>query len=98
MFTSDHPDCCGVAARLPKKPGIQKLTPPSSANDACETNASAAAKAPVQIARVGSPRLVRACVPYQPPAFCSKQAQALPRQQPTLRMIKCDFPLRHYHH
>src|SRR5262249_51140207 len=31
MFVSDHPGCCGGAARLPKKPGIQKLTPPSSA-------------------------------------------------------------------
>src|ERR1700733_15281746 len=32
MVASDHPGCCGVAARLPKKPGIQKLTPPSSAS------------------------------------------------------------------
>ena len=57
---SDHPGCCGVAARLPKKPGIQKLTPPSSASDACETSASAAAKAPVEIRRVRCARLVRA--------------------------------------
>src|ERR1700688_393486 len=32
MFASDHPGCAGVAARLPKSPGIQKLTPPSSAS------------------------------------------------------------------
>src|SRR5712672_3017281 len=32
MLASDQPGCCGVAARLPKKPGTQKLTPPSSAN------------------------------------------------------------------
>jgi hypothetical protein len=32
MFASDQPGCSGVAARLPKKPGTQKLTPPSSAN------------------------------------------------------------------
>src|SRR5215510_11255075 len=31
MVVNDHPGCCGVAARLPKSPGIQKLTPPSSA-------------------------------------------------------------------
>jgi hypothetical protein len=29
---SDQPGCWGVAARLPKKPGTQKLTPPSSAD------------------------------------------------------------------
>ena len=27
----EKPGCCGAAARLPKKPGTQKLTPPSSA-------------------------------------------------------------------
>src|SRR5438045_3832818 len=31
MLANDHPGCCGVAARLPKSPGTQKLTPPSSA-------------------------------------------------------------------
>src|SRR5208337_962631 len=31
MVVRDQPGCCGAAARLPKKPGIQKLTPPSSA-------------------------------------------------------------------
>ena len=31
-LANDHPGCCGVAARLPKRPGIQKLMPPSSAN------------------------------------------------------------------
>ena len=54
-----QPGCRGAAARLPKKPGIQKLTPPSSASDACETSASAAAKAPVEIRRVRCARLVR---------------------------------------
>src|SRR5579862_8537289 len=33
MVANDHPGCCGAAARLPKKPGIQKLTPPSSASE-----------------------------------------------------------------
>jgi hypothetical protein len=28
---SDHPGCCGTAAKLPKNPGIQKLVPSSSA-------------------------------------------------------------------
>src|SRR5262245_367685 len=32
MLVIDHPGACwGTAARLPKSPGIQKLTPPSSA-------------------------------------------------------------------
>src|SRR6516164_3152548 len=31
MLVSDQPGCWGDAARLPKNPGIQKLTPPSSA-------------------------------------------------------------------
>src|SRR4029077_9261166 len=31
MVASDHPGCCGAAARPPKRPGKQKLTPPSSA-------------------------------------------------------------------
>ena len=39
--------------------GDPKLTPPSSASDACETSASAAAKAPVEIRRVRCARLVR---------------------------------------
>src|SRR6478672_10453316 len=38
MFASDQPGCCGVAAKLPKKPGTQKLTPPSSADAQWEKN------------------------------------------------------------
>ena len=46
---SDHPGCCGAAARLPKNPGSQKLTPlssafalvPKQANIALQTNAVA---------------------------------------------------------
>ena len=54
-----QPGCSGAAARLPKKPGIQKLTPPSSANDACETSARVRAKAPVDMLRVSRAWLVR---------------------------------------
>jgi hypothetical protein len=39
---SDHPGCCGTAAKLPKKPGIQKLTPSSSASDIVVVDATAA--------------------------------------------------------
>src|SRR6185312_8524630 len=52
--------CCGVATRLPKKPGTQKLTPFSSA---CATPGRAAASiaidrpAPVHLRRTLSPRL-----------------------------------------
>src|SRR5580692_961626 len=42
MVASDHPGCCGAAARLPKKPGIQKLTPPSSASEYFGTETTAA--------------------------------------------------------
>src|SRR3984893_1321367 len=57
MVASDHPGCCGAAARMWKKPGIQKLTPPSSAS-ACFGAATTAASVialqtkPVLIARV----------------------------------------------
>src|SRR5207249_8583871 len=44
MVASDQPGCCGVAARLPKKPGTQKLTPPSSADALWEKNMIAGAK------------------------------------------------------
>src|SRR6202161_541946 len=59
MIASDHAGCCGAAARLPKKPGIQKLTPPSSAS-ACfgaETTAArliAPQTKPDVMARVGA--------------------------------------------
>src|SRR5262245_47059539 len=55
MFTAENPGCSGAAARLPKNPGSQKLTPPSSACDACGTSVpmtSAAAKPTPAIHRV----------------------------------------------
>src|SRR5262249_38894117 len=36
MVDSDQPGTSGAAARLPKNPGSQKLTPPSSARAACD--------------------------------------------------------------
>src|SRR4029077_16368577 len=33
IFANENPGTCGAAARLPKKPGSQKLTPPSSARE-----------------------------------------------------------------
>src|SRR4026208_2315057 len=41
MVATDHPGVGGTAARLPKKPGIQKLTPPSSARATCGAIATA---------------------------------------------------------
>jgi len=38
MFAKAQPGCCGVAARLPKKPGTQKLMPFSSARAQWEEN------------------------------------------------------------
>jgi hypothetical protein len=49
MVANDHPGCCGVAAKLPKKPGTQKLTPPSSADAFV-----AALKQPIAIADVAT--------------------------------------------
>jgi hypothetical protein len=79
MLAREKPGCWGVAARLPKKPGIQKLTPPSSANATVGTAITALrnadAKAPISTRRriVGSfmsaPRgSVSACrdLPFQP--------------------------------
>src|SRR5215208_7074392 len=44
MFAKEKPGTDGLAARLPKKPGIQKLTPPSSAFAAGDDNTSATAR------------------------------------------------------
>ena len=49
MVANENPGVCGVAARLPKNPGTQKLTPPSSARamfgaDARAASASAASE------------------------------------------------------
>jgi hypothetical protein len=57
----DHPrpnanrnrGCCGVAARLPKKPGTQKLTPSSSANAIVVVQATAASARHALAARDG---------------------------------------------
>src|SRR6476659_6916612 len=43
---SEKPGCDGVAARLPKDPGVQKLSPVSSAQARSGASASAAAAAP----------------------------------------------------
>src|SRR6187399_1502195 len=46
---SEKPGCDGVAARLPKDPGVQKLSPVSSAQAKCGKKASAIATvAPVR--------------------------------------------------
>src|SRR5271166_4778076 len=42
MVVSDQPGCWGAAARLPKNPGIQKLTPLSSALEMSGAEATAA--------------------------------------------------------
>src|SRR5258708_31418417 len=46
MFANGQPGCWGAADRLPKKPGPQKLTPPSSANAQWEKIVIAEAKMP----------------------------------------------------
>src|SRR5262245_45208293 len=48
MPASDQPGCWGTAARLPKKPGTQKLSPPSSAIAAPDGAPSPKPKRPPQ--------------------------------------------------
>src|SRR5262249_33168073 len=54
MFVTDHPGCWGAAARLPKNPGSQKLTPPSSAKAlrGAETMVASASTAIAAIGRI----------------------------------------------
>src|SRR5262245_39244887 len=71
MFTAENPGCSGAAARLPKNPGSQKLTPPSSACDACGRSVpmtSAAAKPTPAVRRVVS----RCFMTTPPPAFTAR--------------------------
>src|SRR5215471_8044546 len=52
MLVNDGPGTCGAAARLPNKPGIQKLTPPSSARAAGD-------HAAINKIPIAQPRLIR---------------------------------------
>src|SRR5712671_3414296 len=84
MVASVHPGCCGVAARLPKKPGTQKLTPPSSA---CATPGRAASiaidrPAPVYLRMALSPRLNDLC------AICCSQCPEITVINPRLTWIE----------
>jgi hypothetical protein len=49
---SDQPGCCGVPARLPTKPGTQKLTPPSSAREISGASAKIATATAQPIRRI----------------------------------------------
>jgi hypothetical protein len=62
MVVNDHPGCSGAAARLPKKPGIQKLTPPSSAIAGFGTNVTA------HVNRI--PIDARSAIDIEAPNFC----------------------------
>src|SRR5215472_8350122 len=59
MLANDHPGCWGVAARLPKKPGIQKLTPLSSASAIFGAHAAAANASTAAVGRMNDSRLRR---------------------------------------
>src|SRR5947208_14105261 len=59
MSANDKPGCCGVAARLPKNPGTQKLTPPSSAFAASGAHTIASAN----VAARKTARISRPCFP-----------------------------------
>src|SRR6266566_147353 len=68
MVASDQPGCCGVAAKLPKKPGTQKLTPPSSANAQWEKNMIAGAKT------IAATPSLRRCAEIGRPLFAAASA------------------------
>src|SRR3954447_11880786 len=62
---SEKPGCDGVAARLPNDPGVQKLSPVSSAQARSGANASAAAPAP-RARRARRPRWRKERCPDEP--------------------------------
>src|SRR3954453_7194734 len=70
---SEKPGCEGVAARLPKDPGVQKLSPVSSAQARSGASASAAAPGPGakhcrhELSRQESSRAPDPFVPIAPP-------------------------------
>src|SRR5258707_11799791 len=68
MLASDQPGCCGVAARLPKNPGTQKLTPLSSANARWEKNMIAGAKT------IAATPSLRRCAEIGRPLFAAASA------------------------
>src|SRR6266581_1931643 len=68
MLASDQPGCWGAAAKLPKKPGTQKLTPPSSANADWEKNMIAGAKT------IAATPSLRRCAEIGRPLFAAPSA------------------------
>jgi hypothetical protein len=58
--STDHPGCWGAAARLPKNPGSQKLTPPSSAVATVGTAITALSNADAK-APINAPRAIVGC-------------------------------------
>jgi hypothetical protein len=78
MVFTVQPGCPGTAARLPKKPGIQKLTPPSSAIAVCDASTIAQVKEPTANARIHRsfvvPKLYVAFMPASAGALTTRGA------------------------
>src|SRR5215813_4071345 len=70
MVDSDQPGTSGAAARLPKNPGSQKLTPPSSARAACD-HATV-----IDTSAIAQPRLA------QYPALAAIRVMSVPPMNP----------------
>src|SRR5262245_36512479 len=102
MFAKAKPGTAGAAARLPKKPGTQKLTPPSSAlafGPEMATNASAAAERhatryrPLQGFPLAACELLRLAIIVRPPIPASLSRElariVLPQSRSTKRKTLC---------
>jgi hypothetical protein len=92
----EKPGCDGVAARLPNDPGVQKLSPVSSAEARCGTKASAVATAtPV---RQYDQKLTHASEPFgpisPPDAFAASAAVARSTDLCTLHYTEGRAPER----
>ena len=91
MVANEKPGCCGVAARLPKKPGTQKLTPPSSATATVGAAMSAPSTSAEAKACRGARRVIVGCfmtaspagddVSLRLPGMASERATAPPRRR-----------------
>src|SRR3954464_1497202 len=75
MLVMEKPGCCGAAARLPKKPGTQKLTPPSSAAATVGVMASAPRTSSDALRRCANPSVaVVVIVPTDTPPRRQRRA------------------------
>jgi hypothetical protein len=86
MTVSCQPGCCGTAARLPNKPGRQKLTPFSSANDTVGRDSAAPSAITRLAAKPRSEQLMRGL-----PIPVARSIVA-PPERAAPRPLSCNLP------